>query len=97
MTYEDHTMTFGPFSNVSPRPRSHWYGKQTMCVYDANGIQLCVIPRLYHYDREGKVARALSNAIAEVLTKVGFSFNPDTLQYEILPDLYPEQRNETTS
>jgi hypothetical protein len=87
--------TYGPYSNISTKPRSHWYGKETMCVYDAEGVQLCVVPRIYHYDRDGKIAKALSKAISDVLNKVGFVFNPETLQYDITPVLYPEMRSNT--
>ena len=43
-------------------------------VYDSSGRPLCMIPRTYHYDRSGKMARTLAAAIAKALTEAGFRF-----------------------
>jgi hypothetical protein len=71
----DESVVKGPFTNVNSKPNSHWNGKETQIVYDASGRPLCMIPRIYHYDRAGKTARALATAIAKALTDAGFEFN----------------------
>jgi hypothetical protein len=66
----------GPYSNVNRSPGSHWYGNESMIVYDSNGTPVCHINRLYHYDGSGDSARALAAAIAKSLTDAGFVFDP---------------------
>ena len=76
----------GPYTNVNITPGSHWYGKETNIVYDVHGVPVCHVQRIYHYDRDGKLARALSSALSKALTEVGFRFNSVDRSWSIGPE-----------
>ena len=71
----------GPFTSRPLRPGSSWYGLETQNVYDGRGTPLCVVPRIYHYDRERRLAKGLAKAVAEALTDVGFEFDARSLTW----------------
>lgn len=81
--YNDTLLVEGPYSNVNSSPGSHWYGKETQCVYDAHGIPLCVVPKIYHYGKDKDLARVISSAIAKALTEVGFMFDSEAKSWSI--------------
>lgn len=84
MTYlNDDMLVEGPYSNVNSSPGSHWYGKETQCVYDAHGIPLCMVQKIYHYGKDKDLARVISSAIAKALTEVGFRFDSKAKSWSI--------------
>ena len=65
----------GPYTNINSRPGSFWYGRATNNIYDRDGIPVCCVASIYHYDRDKKLAKAVAAAVAKALTEIQFSFD----------------------